>query len=212
MKKNLARLVFLLESFDNSLKKAAVTAVACVAEGNEKNQQILHKHRADKIVAQIVMLEREPNSLVAAGAHAIASLCRGNLKSQIVCSRALGSLVMHLESAVQTAREGEEDHVVQEHLTDSLFELVRNNKENKGILWRMHIVRLLIEVLANADASPVTHYNSLGLLWEYTKTENKAKLLAGNKHLTRLLDPLCESDDAFVRDAAGRLRTKFGLA
>ena len=33
----------------------------------------------------------------------------------------------------------------------------------------MHIVRLLIDILANADASPVTHYNSLGLLWEYSK-------------------------------------------
>eukprot|EP00026_Physarum_polycephalum_P015485 Phypoly_transcript_16181.p1 GENE.Phypoly_transcript_16181~~Phypoly_transcript_16181.p1 ORF type:complete len:192 (+),score=36.23 Phypoly_transcript_16181:194-769(+) len=137
------------------------------------------------------MLEREPNSLVAAGAHAIASLCRGNPKSQIICSRALGSLVMHLESAVQNSQEGEEDHVVQEHLTDALFELSRNNKENKGILWRMHIVRLLIEILSNADASPVTHYNSLGILWEYSKNDNKGKLLAGNKHLTRLLDPLC---------------------
>ena len=116
---NIARLVYLLDSFDSGLKKASVTAVACIAEGNgmtkiqtitnkqfnkqtikqtikktikqtkltflffllvfvEKNQQILHKHRADKIVSQIVMLEREPNSLVAAGAHAIASLCRGN--------------------------------------------------------------------------------------------------------------------------------------
>jgi len=208
---NIARLVFLLESFDNGLKKASVTAVACISEGNDKNQQILHKHRADKIVSQIVMLEREPNSLVAAGAHAIASLCRGNPKSQIICSRALGSLVMHLESAVQNTQEGEEDHVVQEHLTDALFELSRNNKENKGILWRMHIVRLLIEILSNADASPVTHYNSLGILWEYSKNDNKGKLLAGNKHLTRLLDPLCESDDTFVKDAASRLRAKFGL-
>jgi len=157
------------------------------------------------------MLEREPNSLVAAGAHAIASLCRGNLKSQIVCSRALGSIVMHLETAVQGTYEGE-DHVVQEHLTDALLELVRGNKENKGILWRMHVVRLLIEILSNASASPVAHYHALGLLWEYSKNDNKEKLLAGNKHLTRLLAPLCESDDTFVKDAASRLRVKFGLA
>jgi len=210
--RNIARLVFLLESFDNGLKKAAVTAVACIAEGNDKNQHIMHKHRADKIVSQIIMLEREPNSLVAAGSHAIASLCRGNSKSQMVCSRAIGSLVMHLESAVQNTREGEEDHVVQEHLTDALLELGRNNKENKGIMWRMHVVRLLIELLSNAEASPVTHYNSLGLLWEYSKSDNKGRLLAGNRNLTRLLDPLCESDDTFVKDAAGRLRSKFGLA
>jgi len=208
---NITRLVFLLDSFDNGLKKASMTAVACVAEGNEKNQHVLHKHRADKIVSQIIMLERDANSLVAAGAHAVAALCRGNAKSQFVCSRALGSIMTHLENAVQMPRE-DEDHVVQEHLTDALLELIRNNKENKGILWRMHVVRLLIEILSNASASPVTHYNALGILWEYSKNDNKERLLAGNKHLTRLLDPLCESDDTFVKDAASRLRTRFGLA
>jgi len=193
------------------LKKAALTAVACLAEGNAKNQQVLHKLRADKSVSQIIMHEPEPNSLVAAAAQAVAAMCRENIKSQNICNRAAGSIMHHLETAVQVPH-GTEDHVVQEHLTDALLELARNNKENKGILWRMNVIRLAIEILSNEAASPVTHYNSLGLIWDYCKSDNKCKILAGNKQLVRLLTPLCESEDSLVKDAAGRLKAKLSLA
>jgi len=128
-------------------------------------------------------------------------------KTSKCCNKAIGSILQHLESAARVPL-GSEDHVVQEHLTDALLELARNNKENKGILWRMHVVRLLVEVLSNASASPVTHYNSLGLLWEYCKSDNKCRLLSGNKQFVRLLGPLCESEDSLVKDAASRLRAR----
>lgn len=209
--RNIPRLVSLLESFDSGLKKAALTSVACLADGNPKNQQTLHKLKADKLVSQTIMREHDPNSLVAAAAQAVASMCRENPKSQNVCNRVVGSLLHHLENAVRVGP-GAEDHVVQEHLTDALLELARNNKENKGILWRMHVERLMLEILSNEAASPVTHYNTLGLVWEYCKSDNKCKKLASNKQLVRILGPLCDSDDSLVKDAAGRVKSRLNTA
>jgi len=199
-------LVSMLDSYDNSLKKATLTALACTAEDNEKNKAQIIQQGADRVIAKIIMKETSPSSLVAAAAQAIAALAKLNPPTQVVCNRAVGHIVNLLDDAVHAPHESViEDHIVQEQLCAALYELARNNKPNRSIMWKQDILKLVIEILYNGKASPYCHYNCLALLWECSKSNNKRAKMSKNSDLLRAIRPLTESKDSLVRDAAVRL-------
>jgi len=202
-------LVGMLDTYDNSLKKATLTALACTAEDSIINKKKITDLGADRLIAKIIMKEPNPDSLVAAAAQAVAALAKEHPSTQAVCNRAVGHIVSLLEDAVRVPRGSAiEDHIVQEQLCAALFELARNNKPNKSIMWKQGLKKLMIEILYNANASAYCHYNALALLWECAKSTKKRAQLEKNPDLIRSLRPLTESKDVSVRDAANRLRER----
>ena len=90
-------LVGMLDTYDNSLKKATLTALVCTAEDSgiyccvvgdwgwgdvdpfnytEKNKKHIIELGADRLIAKIIMKEPNPDSVVAAAAQAIAALAK----------------------------------------------------------------------------------------------------------------------------------------
>lgn len=200
-------LVGMLDTYDNSLKKACLTTIACLADDHSNNQGTIHRLRGDQLIVKAIMRETTPDSLVAAAAQAIAAISRDNIKTQATCSRALGNVLHLLETAVRVPS-GMQDFVIQEQLTGAVLELARGNKANKNMMWKLNIIRPMLEILLNAGASPVTHYNSLALLWELSKDEKKKALMKTSNDLQRAIRPLAEGPDPLVKDAANRLKTR----
>jgi hypothetical protein len=203
-------LVSMLDTYDNNLKKATLTALACIAEDNDLNKVQISKLGADKVIAKILMKEAHPDSLVASAAQAVAALAKENATVQQNCSKVVGHLVDLLQEAVRVPHSSAvEDHIVQEQLCAALHELARDSKYNKAIMWKP-ARKLMIEILYNASASTYSHYHALALLWEFSKSSKKKEVLASNTDLTRALRPLTESKDSSVRDAANRLKERLG--
>jgi len=199
-------LVAMLDSYDNSLKKATLTALACTAEDSEKNKTQIIQLGTDRVIAKIMMKETSPTSLVAAAAQAIAALAKLNPPTQVACNRAVGHIVHLLEEAINAPHGSTiEDHIVQEQLCAALYELARNNKPNRSIMWKQDILRLVIEILYNTKASPYCLYNCLALLYECAKSYKKREKMSKNSDLLRAIRPLTESKDSLVRDVATRL-------
>jgi len=203
-------LVEMLDTFDNNLKKAVLASIACVAEDNAKNKDYIHKLQGDVLVADIITKETHPDTMVAAAAQAVASLAREKTEIQNVFKRAVGNLVNLLEMVVRIPH-GMEDHISQEQFTGALLELARKNKTNQSIMWKHQVRRPLVEILLNAGASSVSHFNSLALFWEFSRSDKKRKKLAKDPDVLRAIRSLSASRNNGLRDAALELKERLKI-
>jgi len=198
-------LVGMLDTYDNSLKKTILTTLACLTDDYAPNKHEVHKCNGDVLIAKTIMREHAPDSLVAAAAQAIASLSRENSKSQAACSKAVGSVLQLLETAVH---ESDGNEGVVDQLTGAVLELCRNNKANKSVMWRLEVLKPLVVILSDRSSTDVARYNSSAILWELAKNQKKRDVMRANHNLGQALTSLAVSGIPLVRDAASRLKDR----
>eukprot|EP01113_Clastostelium_recurvatum_P014125 TRINITY_DN1764_c0_g1_i4.p1 TRINITY_DN1764_c0_g1~~TRINITY_DN1764_c0_g1_i4.p1 ORF type:complete len:426 (+),score=130.51 TRINITY_DN1764_c0_g1_i4:864-2141(+) len=194
-------LVSLIDTYDDALKRIALTTVAAAVDDNAPSQRVVQKCGGDHKLVNNLKREQEPDLMVAAASAALCALVKGNVPAQETCAKAVPSLVFLLERSVKQKA----GSFVQEHLASALLELSRNNKSASAMLHRLHAVHTLVTVLQAPESSGTLLYSAVAIVWELSKNDKKRIDLVQNKDLAASLQELSSSPDPLTRDAANKL-------